>query len=152
MEKIPLPREWMPAPPKPNMREMIEKINESCPHDVKYNLLEERKLVDVLRNNKADGLWTHYRHMNYDTFISMMKLEYQCHLNSAISLMKCMAKYGIVKRNVELVLLDQTKKLRMWKHWECWLMGKLDFRYWHCDCHYQVPYGKVIMGGCRKHD
>jgi hypothetical protein len=40
----------------------------------------------------------------------------------------------------------------VWTPWECWLMELLDFRYWFCDCHYQAPYGKVIMGGCPKHD
>jgi len=34
----------------------------------------------------------------------------------------------------------------------CYLMSKLDFRFWFCECHYQPPYGKVIMGGCSKHD
>lgn len=42
--------------------------------------------------------------------------------------------------------------MRWWEPWECRLMNWLDFRYWFCDCHYQDPYGKVIMGGCPKHD
>ena len=46
----------------------------------------------------------------------------------------------------------QWRALRAWKPWECWLIGKLDFRYWRCECHYQPPFGKVIMGGCPKHD
>ena len=39
-----------------------------------------------------------------------------------------------------------------WKKWQCIIMNFMDFRYWFCDCHYEVPYGKVIMGGCPKHD
>lgn len=33
-----------------------------------------------------------------------------------------------------------------------WLMNIIDFRFWKCECHYQRPYGKVIAGGCKKHD
>jgi len=39
-----------------------------------------------------------------------------------------------------------------WKSWQCFVMNKIDFRTWRCECHYQAPYGKVIMGGCPKHD
>lgn len=42
--------------------------------------------------------------------------------------------------------------MRQWKEWECNLMNWLDFRYWFCDCHYMAPFGKVIMGGCKRHD
>jgi len=41
---------------------------------------------------------------------------------------------------------------RQWKSWQCRLMNKFDFRIWFCECHYQAPYGRVVMGGCRKHD
>jgi len=34
----------------------------------------------------------------------------------------------------------------------CWVMNKIDFKYWFCECHYMCPSGKVIMGGCKKHD
>ena len=39
-----------------------------------------------------------------------------------------------------------------WRVWECWLMNLLDFRCWGCECEYVAPYGRVIMGGCPKHD
>lgn len=35
--------------------------------------------------------------------------------------------------------------------WWCWIMNKIDIRYWLCDCHYAAPYGKVISAWCRKH-
>jgi len=65
--------------------------------------------------------------------------------------------YWIIKTWRATKLLKQAqvqewKPLRQWKHWECWLMQKLDFRYWKCECHYQEPFGKVVMGGCPKHD
>lgn len=41
---------------------------------------------------------------------------------------------------------------RQWKSWECKVRNLIDFRYWFCECHYQSPYGLVIMGGCPKHD
>jgi hypothetical protein len=34
----------------------------------------------------------------------------------------------------------------------CLFMNLIDFRYWNCDCHYQPPYGLVIMADCKKHD
>lgn len=42
--------------------------------------------------------------------------------------------------------------VKQWKSWECWLMNRLDFRYWFCDCHYWPPYGRVISADCKKHD
>lgn len=34
----------------------------------------------------------------------------------------------------------------------CWLMNLIDFRFWRCECHYQAPYGRVVMAGCPYHD
>lgn len=31
-------------------------------------------------------------------------------------------------------------------------MNTIDFRFWFCDCMYEVPYGLVIYAGCEKHD
>ena len=42
--------------------------------------------------------------------------------------------------------------MRQWTPRECRLMNLLDFRYWRCECEYVAPYGKVIFGGCEKHD
>lgn len=40
---------------------------------------------------------------------------------------------------------------KQWKPWACWIMNKIDVRYWLCECHYKAPYGKVISAWCRKH-
>lgn len=42
--------------------------------------------------------------------------------------------------------------MRRWAPWQCWLLNRLDARYWRCECHYQPPFGRVIMAGCEKHD
>lgn len=41
---------------------------------------------------------------------------------------------------------------RQWTDKECEIMNEIDFRYWECECHYQAPYGFVVMGGCKYHD
>lgn len=41
---------------------------------------------------------------------------------------------------------------RHWRQWECNIMSMLDFRYWFCECHYTVPFGKVISADCERHD
>jgi hypothetical protein len=43
-------------------------------------------------------------------------------------------------------------KEKTYKKWYCKAMNFIDFRLWHCDCHYQDPYGKVTAVGCKKHD
>lgn len=35
---------------------------------------------------------------------------------------------------------------------QCWLGNRLDPRVIFCECHYEPPYGRVIMGGCAWHD
>lgn len=47
---------------------------------------------------------------------------------------------------------NKVVSFRQWKIWECVIMNFVDFRFWECRCHYQAPYGKVISGGCDKHD
>lgn len=42
--------------------------------------------------------------------------------------------------------------IKQWSQWKCKLMNLINFRYWRCECHYQAPYGKVIMEKCPKHD
>lgn len=42
--------------------------------------------------------------------------------------------------------------MRQWNDLECWIMNLIDYRYWFCECHYQSPYGPVVMAGCPKHD
>lgn len=32
----------------------------------------------------------------------------------------------------------------------CWIMNKIDVRYWFCECEYSAPYGLVVM--CERHD
>lgn len=41
---------------------------------------------------------------------------------------------------------------KQWPWFPCWIMNKIDFRYWFCECEYYVPYGLVVMGGCKYHD
>jgi hypothetical protein len=36
--------------------------------------------------------------------------------------------------------------------WLCWILNRLDFRFWGCECEYYAPYGLVIFAGCNKHD
>jgi len=48
--------------------------------------------------------------------------------------------------------LDSRGLAKLHSKWYCLIMRKIDFRFWFCECHYTVPYGKVIMGGCPKHD
>jgi len=36
--------------------------------------------------------------------------------------------------------------------YKCWILNKIDFRYWFCECKYVAPYGLVIYVDCKKHD
>ena len=60
---------------------------------------------------------------------------------------------------ITLTPLINMPKKPQWKKWECWIMNIIDFRYWLCKkdecemkCHYEAPYGLVIMADCKKHD
>ena len=33
-----------------------------------------------------------------------------------------------------------------------WIIDRLDFRFWFCECHHECPYGLVISADCKKHD
>ncbi len=55
---------------------------------------------------------------------------------------------GIVRESAK----EKVQELhRQWKPWWCWLLNKIDIRYWLCGCRYEAPYGKVISTWCRKH-
>jgi len=43
-------------------------------------------------------------------------------------------------------------KPKQWAKWECWVMNRLDFRYWDCVCGYEAPYGFVMYGDCPTHE
>ena len=60
--------------------------------------------------------------------------------------------YRGIKEWRDIATEDDVENLRQWRSWECRIMSILDFRIWFCECHYQAPYGRVVMGGCPKHD
>lgn len=35
---------------------------------------------------------------------------------------------------------------------ECFMLNAIDKDIKDCECHYQAPYGMVVMAGCPKHD
>lgn len=58
----------------------------------------------------------------------------------------------LLKRIDQLTKSSNEYYLKQWTEEECEIMNQIDFRYWHCECHYQPPYGFVAMGGCKYHD
>lgn len=63
-----------------------------------------------------------------------------------------MDKENILTKIIKSILLKRFERKRYWSKWECKIMNFFDRRYSRCECHYQVPYGLVIMSGCYKHD
>ncbi len=73
------------------------------------------------------------------------ELSWYCGDSKMDEVIKCLDEKCIRERkNIE--------KCYQWSQWQCDIMTILDFRFWFCECHYQSPYGRVIMGGCKKHD
>lgn len=58
----------------------------------------------------------------------------------------------LLKHIDQLTKSSNEYHLRQWTDEECEIMNQIDFRYWQCECHYQAPYGFVVMGGCKYHD
>ena len=58
-----------------------------------------------------------------------------------------LSDYSVNKNGMNLI-----RSTKQWKNWECILMTIFNFKYWFCECHYYVPYGKVISADCKKHD
>lgn len=62
---------------------------------------------------------------------------------------QCRCGRRLMKTGCDVQILQPE---RQWNNWKCTILNLIDFRYWFCECHYQLPYGLVIMGGCPKHD
>ena len=138
--------------------DMISTLNAVCPMNMNYRLDEKRgeQRIAVWTDKHNDGTWLITNIMSADQTIERMKLELSYHRNTADTMFRCLKDAGIIvsKKADEKVMTTNRPDLlmRQWKPWECWVMSLLDFRLWKCECHYQAPYGKVVMGGCPKHD
>jgi len=99
---------------------------------------EDKETIDILLERNKELTDT------VDEVYEKYKREYEAN-----------AYYRKLFKQIPLSVLDKyrhPKPAKRGSKVQCAVMNKIDFRFWFCDCHYQAPYGKVIMGGCIHHD
>lgn len=126
---------------------MSQNQKSSAETELEFARAELQMLKEVQREQKR-----HYEDIEKRLFPVLNEIDCGMHADRKE---RELAKNLVLRkyfRTCDAIIALANKRPRQWKAWECRLMNWLDFRFWRCECHYQAPYGRVVMAGCPAHD